>query len=151
MAADIAARVGARRLSLPTRLFYGFGSVAFGVKDNGFSFFLLLYYSQVLGLPEERVGLAIMLALMADALFDPLLGYASDHLHSRWGRRHPFMYASALPVAVGYYFLWSPPAGLTGDALFVYLLVVSIGGNPELRRPPSASTAWPLPRPRTGP
>ena len=110
-----------------TKVFYGIGAVAFGVKDNGFAFFLLLYYSQVLGLPQQRVGLAIMLALMADALFDPLVGYASDHFHSRWGRRHPFMYAAAVPVGVAYYFLWCPPAHLTGDALFAYLLFVSIG------------------------
>ena len=110
-----------------TKFFYGIGSVAFGVKDNGFAFFLLLYYNQVLGMPEERVGLAIMLALMADAVFDPLVGYVSDHWHSRWGRRHPFMYAAAVPVGVAYYFLWCPPAHLTGDGLFFYLLFVSIG------------------------
>jgi hypothetical protein len=40
-----------------------------------------------------------MMALVLDGIFDPLVGYASDHLHSRWGRRHPFMYAAALPVA----------------------------------------------------
>jgi glycoside/pentoside/hexuronide:cation symporter, GPH family len=115
-----------RPLGLVTKLFYGFGSVAFGVKDNGFAFFLLLYYNQVLGLPEGWVGLAIMLALIADALFDPVVGYASDHLHSAWGRRHPFMYAAALPVGVSYYFLWSPPAGLSPQALFWYLLLVAI-------------------------
>jgi len=47
---------------------YGLGAVAFGVKDNGFQFFLLLYYNQVLGLPESWVGLGIMVALVADAL-----------------------------------------------------------------------------------
>ncbi len=54
--------------SLRTKLFYGFGSVAFGVKDNGFAFLLLLYYNQVLGLPERWVGLAIMIALVADSV-----------------------------------------------------------------------------------
>jgi GPH family glycoside/pentoside/hexuronide:cation symporter len=76
-----------------TKVLYGVGAAAFGVKDNGFSFFLLLYYNQVLGLPETWVGLGIMLALFVDL---------SDHLRSRWGRRHPFMYAAALPVAASY-------------------------------------------------
>jgi len=105
---------------------YGLGAVAFGVKDNGFSFFLLLYYNQVLGLPESLVGLGIMLALMADAVFDPVVGYLSDHHHSRWGRRHPFLYASAVPAAVAYWFLWNPPAGLSHEALLAYFLVVSV-------------------------
>jgi glycoside/pentoside/hexuronide:cation symporter, GPH family len=108
------------------KLSYGLGAVAFGVKDNGFSYFLLLYYNQVLGLPERLVGLGIMVALLLDAFADPFVGHLSDHLHSRWGRRHPFMYAAALPVAVSYYFLWSPPAGLSPTGLLVYFLVVSI-------------------------
>jgi glycoside/pentoside/hexuronide:cation symporter, GPH family len=113
-------------LNLRTKLFYGFGSVAYGVKDNGFSFLLLLYYNQVLGLPEHWVGAGIMLALVLDAISDPIVGYASDHLHSRWGRRHPFMYASAVPVMIAYFLLWNPPAGLSQPQLFVYFVVIAV-------------------------
>ena len=108
-----------------TKVFYGLGSIAFGVKDNGFAFFLLLYYNQVLGLPEAWVGFGIMIALIMDAIFDPVVGYVSDHLHSRWGRRHPFMYASALPVGAAYYFLWNPPA-LPPAQLFAYFAVMAV-------------------------
>jgi GPH family glycoside/pentoside/hexuronide:cation symporter len=114
------------RLSVRTKVLYGLGAVAFGVKDNGFSFFLLLYYNQVLGLPESWVGLGIMVALIADAVFDPVVGYLSDHLHSTWGRRHPFLYASALPAAVSYWFLWNPPAGLSHAGLLTYFLGVAV-------------------------
>jgi hypothetical protein len=44
---DAAINPTARRLGFPTRFFYGFGSVAFGVKDNGFSYFLAFFYAQV--------------------------------------------------------------------------------------------------------
>jgi Na+/melibiose symporter-like transporter len=114
------------RPSIATKVYYGIGAIAFGVKDNGFSFFLLLYYNQVLGLPEAWVGLGILVALVVDAVADPIVGHFSDHLHSRWGRRHPFMYAAALPVALSYYVLWNPPAGLSQGALFAYFVVVSI-------------------------
>ncbi|HVM95978.1 MAG TPA: MFS transporter [Candidatus Acidoferrales bacterium] len=113
-------------LRLQTKLFYGFGSIAFGVKDQGFAFLLLLYYNQVLGLPPHLVGLGIMIALIVDAVLDPAVGYLSDHLHSRWGRRHPFMYASALPVALSYYLLWAPPVGLSQQALLAYFVIVAI-------------------------
>jgi glycoside/pentoside/hexuronide:cation symporter, GPH family len=115
-----------RSLDFATKLLYGFGAVAFGVKDNGFSFFLLLYYNQVLGLPHAWVGLGIMLALMVDAVVDPVIGHFSDHLHARWGRRHPLMYASALPVAIVYWLLWNPPNELPPATLFGYFLVVSV-------------------------
>jgi len=114
------------RLPLSTKLYYGVGSVAYGVKDNGFSFLLLLFYNQVLGLPANWVGAGIMLALIVDAITDPIVGYASDNLHSRWGRRHPFMYASALPVAIAYFVLWTPPEGLDPESLFVFFLVMAV-------------------------
>jgi len=112
--------------TLSTKLFYGFGSVAFGVKDQGFAFLLLLYYNQVLGLPEKWVGLGIMVTLIVDSFADVAIGHFSDNLHTRWGRRHPLMYLSAIPVAVSYYLLWSPPDGLSHPELFAYFVVVSV-------------------------
>jgi len=113
-------------LRLSTKLYYGFGSVAYGIKDNGFAYFLLLFYNQVLGLPAAWVGGGIMMALIVDAITDPIVGYTSDNLHSRWGRRHPFMYASAIPVAAAYFLLWNPPTSLAQESLFIYFLVVAI-------------------------
>ena len=109
-----------------TKFYYGIGSIAFGVKDNGFSALLLLFYNQALGLDARLAGLAIAIALVFDAFIDPMIGYASDHLHTQWGRRHPFMYAAAIPVALSYLFLFSPPSGLDQQALFVYLLISAI-------------------------
>ena len=122
--------VGAAAVRAPfargrTKVLYALGAIAFGVKDNGFTVFLLLYYNQVLGLPSGLAGVALMVALSLDALVDPVVGYLSDNLHSRWGRRHPFMYAAALPVAVAYALLWNPPA-LSQAGLFAYLLVGTI-------------------------
>ncbi|MBW2386833.1 MAG: MFS transporter, partial [Deltaproteobacteria bacterium] len=104
-----------------TRFYYGIGSVAYGVKDNGFGYFLLIYYNQVLGLPGHLASTAIFIALLFDAFSDPIVGNISDRLHSRWGRRHPFMYAAALPVAISFYFLWNPPQ-LDETGLFYYLI-----------------------------
>lgn len=117
---------GAPAPGLGTTLAYGFGSVAYGVKDNGFGYFLLLFYSQVIGLDARLVGLAITLCLIFDALSDPVVGYWSDTLQSRWGRRHPFMYASALPVAASYFLLWTPPQGWSQTELFWYLLTLAL-------------------------
>ncbi len=86
------------RLDRSTRVFYGLGSLAFGVKDNGFSYFLLIFYSQVIGLDARLVGLALTISLLVDAFFDPILGYWSDNLRSKWGRRHPFMYVYGLSL-----------------------------------------------------
>jgi GPH family glycoside/pentoside/hexuronide:cation symporter len=110
---------------LGTKLLYGLGSVAFGTKDAGFSTFLLIFYNQVLGVSATLVSFAIMIALIADAVFDPIIGEISDNWRSRLGRRHPFMYGAAVPVAVLYFMLWNPPHWSDG-ALFVYLVLTAI-------------------------
>lgn len=72
------------------------------------------------------VSLAILIALVFDAISDPIVGYWSDNFRSKWGRRHPFMYAAAIPVAVSYYFIWTPPEGWSDQALFWYIVVLAI-------------------------
>lgn len=111
--------------SLKTRLFYGVGAFAYGIKNGGFSYFLLFFYSQVLNLPATLAGIAILIALLFDSITDPLIGVLSDNLKTRWGRRHPFMYASAIPTAVAYYLLWNPPE-LSQSGLFWYLTITAI-------------------------
>src|SRR5207247_7015483 len=56
-----------------------------------------------------------------DAIADPLIGEWSDHTRSRWGRRHPFMYASAVPAAIAFYFLFDPPLGWPKSYLLIYM------------------------------
>jgi Na+/melibiose symporter-like transporter len=111
--------------SVRTKAFYGMGSISFGVKDNGFQTILLPFYNLVLHVPAQLVGLAIFIALVVDAFLDPIVGHMSDNLRTRWGRRHPLMYLSALPVAISYLLLWNPPAW-SPHALFFYLIVVAI-------------------------
>lgn len=108
----------ARKLGTQSRFSFGLGSIAYGVKDSGFATFLLLFYNQVIGLPASQVGLAIMAALVVEAFVDPLVGYLSDHTRGRWGRRHPWMYASAIPVAIGWILLWNPPQWSQQATLF---------------------------------
>lgn len=113
-------------LSTSTRLWYGLGQAAEGIKNQSFTAFLLFYYTQVLGLPGTLASLALGIALLFDAVTDPLAGVLSDRTESRWGRRHPFMYASALPLAVFFYFAFAPPEGLGQAALFGWLLLFAV-------------------------
>lgn len=113
--------------SVMVRLAYGAGGIANGVFSNGLSFFLLIYYNLVIGLSAELAGLALGLALLVDAISDPLTGFWSDNLRSRLGRRHPFLYLSIIPVAVLFWLIWNPPADLTTEMdKFLFLLVTTI-------------------------
>jgi len=88
---------------------------------------VLVYYSQILGLSPQLAGLALGIGLVFDAVSDPLVGYLSDNTESRLGRRHPYLYASVLPLALSYFLLWHPPASLQGDMnLFFFLVACNV-------------------------
>jgi GPH family glycoside/pentoside/hexuronide:cation symporter len=113
-------------LSRSTRLWYASGQLAEGIKNESFATFLLFYYNQVLGLSGSLAGLAILIALLFDAVTDPLIGVLSDRTKSRYGRRLPYLFASALPLGVTFIAAFQPPAGLDEGGLFWWLLVFTV-------------------------
>ena len=113
------------RLSASTKLFYWFGQYAEGLFNAGMATFTLFYYNQVLGVPGALCGLAILIATCVDAVVDPLMGSVSDGWRSRLGRRHPFMYASAVPLGLCFFLLFNPMV-TTEFARFVWLVVFAV-------------------------
>ena len=105
---------------------FAVGQIPEGIQSTSFGFFLLFFYNQVLGLSGFLTSLAIVFALLVDAVSDPVIGSWSDGVRNRWGRRHPFMYAAAGPFAICFYFLFAPPDGLSEMGVFFWLLVFSV-------------------------
>jgi Na+/melibiose symporter-like transporter len=105
-----------------TKLGYGIGQLSDGIKNTTFSIFRFFYYRQVLGVPGSLAGTAALIALMVDAITDPWIGQWSDSFQSRWGRRHPFMLAGALPFAFAMIMLFNPPDHLSTMGLFGWML-----------------------------
>lgn len=115
------------KLSFRIKFMYGIGFASRGIKDCLFQLFLFFYFSQILGLDAALAGTASLIALVFDAVSDPLVGFWSDGFKSsKWGRRHPFMMASAVPLALFTYILFSPPSDLSQIGLFLWLTTFSI-------------------------
>ncbi|GAB1262720.1 MFS transporter [Aurantivibrio plasticivorans] len=114
------------QLRLYEKFAYGSGEVAENIKNYAISLFILFYYNQLLGLSGSLVGISLLIALSVDAITDPLTGAISDRWQSRWGRRHPFMLLSILPLGITFYLLFAPPEGLSQWGLFVWLTVFGI-------------------------
>ena len=91
--------------SLPASLKIAFGAPAFAGAAMGISIGVLMprFYSDVVLAPMGTIAVAIAAARAFDALTDPLMGWISDHTHTRWGRRKIFM-ASAGPFAALIFF-----------------------------------------------
>lgn len=118
--------VGERSIPFSSKFAFGVGQFAEGLKNTSFSLFILFYYNQVLGLPGTLAGAALFIALLFDAVTDPLAGSLSDNWKSKLGRRHPFMYISAVPLALAFLGLFSPPQELSEFSLFLWLTLFAV-------------------------
>jgi Na+/melibiose symporter-like transporter len=109
-----------------TKLAFGIGAAAEAAVTIGFNTWNFLFYNNVLGLSGKLCGLAVTLSLVLDAIADPVIGFVSDRWHSPRGRRHPFLYAAAVPLALSFYCIYSPPAGLKDWALFGWFTLFTV-------------------------
>ena len=115
-------------LSNKFKINYSIGSVANGVKTDTFTFFLLFFYSNIIGLNPGLAGSAIFIALCIDAITDPLMGTISDRTNSSLGRRHPYMFISFIPMSLGYILLFAPRQGweMSQTDLFLWMTVFTV-------------------------
>lgn len=117
---------GRRRVPLSTKIIQGTGAMPEHFVYYAFGTLLLFYYNQVLGVSGTLCGYALGIATFFDAINDPMIGSASDNFRSRLGRRHPFMYVSAIPVGVTLYLLFKPVEGLSEFQLFIWLAIFAV-------------------------
>ena len=110
------------------KFFYASGAVANGVKTDAFTFFLLFFYSNVIGLSPGLASLAIFIALMVDAFTDPLMGIISDRTRHRFGRRHPYFLLGMIPMGLSYFMLFSIQTSweLSQQYLFLWMLTFTM-------------------------
>jgi GPH family glycoside/pentoside/hexuronide:cation symporter len=111
---DAERQVGAERPSIKTDLAYSLTTLGSTVIWSVLSGWLLYFY-----LPPEGEGVALVPAALyggvmfvtrvANAALAPPIGHLSDRTRTRWGRRLPYMFASALPMLVFFVLLWTPP------------------------------------------
>jgi Na+/melibiose symporter-like transporter len=114
-------------LSIRTKFFYGSGAAAEAAVHITFNTFNFLFYNNILGLSGTLTGLAITIAVVFDAISDPIVGSISDRWRSKFGRRHPFLYVSAVPLGLCFVALYAPPDFLQEFGLFVWFTVFTIG------------------------
>lgn len=109
------------RLSLWMKLLYGSGD--WGISSIGMmrSIFYAIYLTDVVGLTPRLASFGALVGIVWDAVNDPIIGILSDHLHSRWGRRRPFLLWFAIPFGLSFVILWSAPNWANQTALLIYV------------------------------
>ncbi len=107
---------------------YSVGDCANSLLMNSLSGFAMLYYTDALGLKHSLAGLAFALAVLWDAVTDPVMGHITDNTRSRFGRRHPHLVVGGISVIIIFIFLWVIPAPFKSSpqALFWYLVAINL-------------------------
>jgi Na+/melibiose symporter-like transporter len=101
---------------------YAMADVGINAVETALRLYLLIYYTDRIGLRADLAGLALALGLLWDAVTDPVMGAISDRTaHSRYGRRIYILLGGIL-LAFAIILLFHPPA-LEGQWLrFAWLL-----------------------------
>ena len=110
-------------LSHRTKLGYGAADWGLAAVEAMVQIYLFKFYNVVVGLPALYTGLALALAIVWDAITDPLMGGISDR--SRWssGRRRPYLLPGAALLAVSFIWIFNPPPLDSNAARFAFLLI----------------------------
>ena len=107
-------------------LSYGAPALPLAVLTLPVYIFLPAFYTREIGIPIATVGAVLLLTRAFDAVSDPLVGYASDRLSTRLGRRKIWLVAAAPLAALAAYMLFAPPPGAGAGYLLFWSLALSL-------------------------
>lgn len=127
--ADQTLETSEERPSVRVDVFYALVSLGSTTLWSVVGGWLLYFYLPPEGegsalVPAALYGATMFVVRAINALIAPAIGHLSDQTRSRWGRRLPFMAASALPMALFFFLLWSPPLQQTSPWNLAYLAVI---------------------------
>ncbi|MBW4646593.1 MAG: MFS transporter [Goleter apudmare HA4340-LM2] len=120
------------KLDLKTKLAYGAGDLGPAITANISIFFLLVFFTNVAGIPAGLAGSILMVGKIWDAVNDPFVGVLTDKTKSRrWGRRLPWILYGAIPFGVFFFLQWIVPQFSTDQSanvwgLFWYYVVIGL-------------------------
>lgn len=77
---------------------YAAGDAAYNLVFSMVSMFLLLYYTDVAGIPAAAAGTIFLVVRIWDAIGDPIAGWLVDRTSSRWGKFRPWLLFGCLPL-----------------------------------------------------
>ncbi len=113
-----------KSLSTKTKLSYGVGDLGLALTSAMLGLLFAKFLTDTVGLPPSLVAIAIFVGRTWDWINDPIQGYISDRVRTRWGRRRPFLLFGAIPFGLTFLGLWWIPPIDSQAWLVVYYAVM---------------------------
>ncbi|WP_277130131.1 MULTISPECIES: MFS transporter [Bacteroides] len=108
-------------IGIREKIGYGFGDMASSMFWKLFGSYLMIFYTDVFGMPAAVVGTMFLITRVWDSAFDPIIGIIADRTQSRWGKFRPYLLYLAIPFAViGVLTFTTPDFGDGGKVIYAY-------------------------------
>tara|TARA_B110000902_G_scaffold59031_1_gene69207 strand:- start:2887 stop:4215 length:1329 start_codon:yes stop_codon:yes gene_type:complete len=104
------------------KIAYGLGDTASNIIFQTVMMFLLLFYTDVMGLSPAAVGTMFLLVRIIDAVTDPIMGNIADNTKTKWGQFRPYLLWLALPFAIISILAFTTP-DISGENKIIYAFV----------------------------
>lgn len=109
-------------IKLKEKIGYGFGDMASSMFWKLFTSYLLIFYTDVFGLPAAIVGTLFLITRIWDSLSDLIMGAIADRTTSRWGKFRPYLLWGAIPFGIiGVLTFTTPSLNITGKIIYAYV------------------------------
>jgi GPH family glycoside/pentoside/hexuronide:cation symporter len=111
------------KLSLKEKIGYAVGDTASNIYFQTFQYFILFFYTDVVGLAAVSVATMFAVSRVWDAVNDPLMGTIADRTNTRWGKFRPYLVWVAVPFGVLGALCFTTPGLETYAAKLIYAYV----------------------------
>lgn len=109
-------------IKLQEKIGYGLGDMASSMFWKLFGSYLMIFYTDVFGMPAAVVGTMFLVTRIWDSAFDPIVGVIADRTQSRWGKFRPYLLYLAIPFAlIGILTFMTPDLSDTGKIVYAYI------------------------------
>lgn len=113
------------RLSVAEKVGYSLGDFASNFYWKVFDTFLLLFYTDVFGIPAGVAGTLFVVSRLWDAINDPMMGAIADRTKTRWGRYRPWLIWMIVPlIAAGVLTFSTPDLPEGGKIVYAYVTYI---------------------------
>lgn len=101
---------------------YGMGDVGVNLVWTLPSSFLMLYYTDSVGISAAYIGTMMLICRLFDGFSDVLMGVIIDKTHTRWGKARPWLILMTIPMLLSIYFTFKvPAAGVGMQKVYIFL------------------------------
>ncbi|MEG0807429.1 MAG: MFS transporter [Alistipes sp.] len=109
-------------IKLHEKIGYGLGDMASSMFWKLFGSYLMIFYTDIFGLPAAVVGTMFLVTRVWDSAFDPIVGIVADRTTSQWGKFRPYILWLAIPFAIiGIITFITPEWELSHKVVYAYV------------------------------